>query len=79
MHYICSEVEAARAAGVLVEGVCLYPVADYAGWEDDRACAVGLLSQPGRDGERSVYEPLVREMQRWRPAFERTIKAEASA
>ena len=33
----------AQARGVQVEGICLYPVLDYPGWENGRTCEVGLL------------------------------------
>src|SRR5207253_4626974 len=42
LRYVCDEVAAARADGVPVEGVCLYPVTDYPGWDDDRHVPVGL-------------------------------------
>ena len=41
---IISEVEAAIAMGVPVEGVCLYPILDHPGWDDGRYCANGLLA-----------------------------------
>jgi len=43
LHYVADEVREALAAGIPVEGVCLYPVLDYPGWENGRPCAVGLL------------------------------------
>ena len=33
----------ARTRGVPVEGICLYPVANHLGWDDDRLCQNGLL------------------------------------
>ncbi len=41
---ILREVRAAIALGVPVEGVCLYPVLDHPGWDDDRYCPNGLLT-----------------------------------
>ena len=43
MRYVCHEVRAAMRRGVPVEGVCLYPVMDYPGWDDDRHCPSGLI------------------------------------
>jgi len=63
LHYVAGEVVAAIAAGVPVEGVCLYPIIDYPGWDNERVCHVGLLSAPDRSGRRVVYRPLLEEMQ----------------
>ena len=54
LHYVGGEVRAARRAGVAVEGICLYPVLDYPGWEDDRPCDVGLFSAADAQGRRRV-------------------------
>jgi beta-glucosidase/6-phospho-beta-glucosidase/beta-galactosidase len=64
LRIMATEVAAAQAAGVPVEGVCLYPVTDYPGWVDSRHCPTGLLGLPGEDGARPVFEPLARELAR---------------
>ncbi|HEY9216536.1 MAG TPA: hypothetical protein VIO94_00695, partial [Phenylobacterium sp.] len=46
LHYVAGEVEQAREAGVPVQGVCLYPIANYPGWNDARICPTGLLGAP---------------------------------
>ncbi len=69
-HYICDEVRAAQKLGARIEGICIYPVTAYPGWDNSRHCDVGLLSPIGSDGERDVYEPLYRELQRQRAIFE---------
>ncbi len=56
--YVRAEVAKARARGVQVEGVCLYPVADHPGWDDDRACPNGLLGAVPKLGGRAVHEAL---------------------
>ncbi len=66
LHYVCSEVHAALEAGVPIEGVCLYPIADYPGWDNERICSVGLLSAPGPQGQRNVCPRLARELQHQR-------------
>ncbi len=43
-RYVAAEVARARQRGVPVEGICLYPVLDHPGWDDDRLCPNGLLS-----------------------------------
>lgn len=56
--YINEEVIAAMKAGVPIEGICLYPILNHAGWDDDRACENGLLSASVRSGRRDEYKPL---------------------
>jgi hypothetical protein len=58
LNYVCGEVVAARSAAVPVDGICLYPILDYPGWEDDRACEVGLLGPADETGRRPPYGPL---------------------
>jgi hypothetical protein len=65
LHYVCSEVEDALTRGVPIKGICLYPVLDYPGWENDRTCEVGLLGTPGPSGERQVHRRLLDEMRRY--------------
>ena len=43
MHMVSAEVRKARQAGAKLEGVCIYPVADYPGWDDDRHARCGLI------------------------------------
>jgi hypothetical protein len=47
-----------------MEGLCLYPVLNHFGWDDDRPCQNGLLEQERVDGRRSVYQPLAAELLR---------------
>ncbi len=62
LHYVCGEVRAAMAAGVPVLGLCIYPILDYPGWENDRHCPVGLWSRPDAEGKRAIYQPLREEI-----------------
>ena len=41
--YIAAEVRQARRLGVPVLGICIYPVMDYPGWDDQRHCPCGLI------------------------------------
>ncbi len=66
---VCAEVRAAMAAGVPVEGVCWYPIANHPGWEDDRHCPNGLLGYPDAAGNRPVFEPLADELDRQAALF----------
>lgn len=45
LRYVAGEAGRARRRGVPVEGVCLYPVLNHPGWDDDRDCQNGLLTQ----------------------------------
>ncbi|MDQ4059843.1 MAG: beta-glucosidase [Pseudomonadota bacterium] len=77
LHYVADEVRAALAAGVAVEGICLYPVLDYPGWENERSCNVGLLSPvPGSD-ERAVCGLLAEELRRQQAILEDMLKGGA--
>lgn len=64
LRYIAGEVHAAIDAGVPIEGVCIYPILHYPGWEDDRACECGLLGSIDISGRRPVYQPLANELGR---------------
>lgn len=64
LHYVCAEVQEARNAGIPVEGICLYPILDYPGWDNGRVCHVGLLSSADQDGRRSACTSLARELSR---------------
>ncbi|KXG86296.1 glycosyltransferase family 4 protein [Agrobacterium bohemicum] len=58
MSYIHTEVTAAMRQGVPIEGICLYPILNHPGWDDDRACENGLLGARFFNGKRSVHQPL---------------------
>lgn len=58
LRMVLGETRGARARGVPVEGVCLYPVANHLGWDDDRLCENGLLGHAPLAGARGVYAPL---------------------
>ena len=60
--YICGEVAAARQDGADLHGICLYPIVNHPGWNDDRHCHNGLWDYPDVDGSREIYEPLAQEL-----------------
>jgi polysaccharide biosynthesis protein PelF len=71
LRYVAGEVRAARAAGVPVDGICLYPVLNHLGWDDDRHCQNGLLDFPFDDaGRRGVIAPFAEELARQQALFE---------
>lgn len=66
LAHICEEVRAANRAGAEVGAVCLYPILNHLGWDDDRYCEHGLFC--GVDERRSVHQPLADTI-----AFERRL------
>jgi glycosyltransferase involved in cell wall biosynthesis len=72
LRYVADEVAAARRAGVEIEGICLYPVVDYPGWDDDRHVPVGLWGYADDAGRRPPYGPLVEELTRQAQRFDGT-------
>ncbi len=58
LSYMIEETQAAMALGVPLEGLCLYPVADHPGWDDDRPCPNGLLGASVTAAGRAVHAPL---------------------
>jgi hypothetical protein len=65
LRYVATEVEAARAAGIAVEGICIYPILNHLGWDDDRYCPNGLFDGAAPTGVRKVWPPLADELARW--------------
>lgn len=61
---MCKEVLTAISAGVPVEGICLYPIVNHPGWDDDRHCHNGLFDYADASGQRPVYRPLADEIAR---------------
>jgi glycosyltransferase involved in cell wall biosynthesis len=73
VRYVCDEVVAARAAGIPVEGICLYPIVDHPGWDNDRHVPVGVWGYPDSSGRRRPYSPLVEELGRQTCRFARAV------
>ena len=64
LAYIANEVRAVIARGVPVEGICLYPILNHPGWDDDRHCYNGLWDYAQPNGDREIYQPLADELER---------------
>jgi Beta-galactosidase len=64
LAYTVGEVRAARQLGAAIHGICLYPILNHPGWNDDRHCFNGLWDYAGPSGEREVYQPLADEIVR---------------
>jgi beta-glucosidase/6-phospho-beta-glucosidase/beta-galactosidase len=61
-RYICEEAKIASKNGVPVEGICLYPIVNHPGWDDNRHCHNGLWDYPNKAGAREIYVPLSEEI-----------------
>ncbi|HYF06570.1 MAG TPA: beta-glucosidase [Acetobacteraceae bacterium] len=57
---VTKEAHAALDAGVPLAGLCLYPVMDYSGWENERHCPCGLIALSPSFRERQI-RPHVRD------------------
>ena len=66
---VADEVVRARQMGVPVEGLCLYPIVDHPGWDNDRACPNGLLDLAPHPTQRGAYAPLAAEVARQHRRF----------
>ena len=63
LRYVAGEVRAARRSGVPVEGICLYPVMDYPGWDNSRHCRCGLLEADAKWNARTVDAALLAQLE----------------
>jgi polysaccharide biosynthesis protein PelF len=68
-RHVCAEVKIAITKGVPVHGICLYPVLNHPGWDDDRHCPNGLLDYSVSTFERKFEMPLLAELQRQQENF----------
>lgn len=64
LAYVARETREAMRLGADLHGICLYPIVNHPGWDDDRHCYNGLWDYPDERGERDAYPPLVAELDR---------------
>ena len=69
LGYIAAEVRQALREGVPVLGICLYPVMDYPGWDDNRHCPCGLIACSADWSQRSLRADLVAELRAQQSLF----------
>jgi len=62
--YVSEEVRKATRLGVSMHGLCLYPILNHPGWNDERHCYNGLFDYPNANGDREIYAPLADEIRR---------------
>ncbi len=61
--HVTRQIDAANATGADVRSICLYPILNHLGWEDDRYCANGLYCGVGNC--RVIHQPLADAIERW--------------
>ncbi len=62
LGYIAAEVRQAIREGAQILGICLYPVMDYPGWDDERHCHCGLLAVDDDWSTRTLRTDLAAEL-----------------
>jgi hypothetical protein len=79
LAYVGHEVRAAMRAGADLQGICIYPIVNHPGWDDDRHCQNGLWDYADDSGHRAAYAPLLDELRRQQDLFERMRTSPAGA
>jgi len=74
-RYICGQTQIAINKGASLEGICLYPILNHPGWDDDRHCHNGLWCYADNFGMRDIYVPLAEEIAVQRERFEKPLAA----
>jgi hypothetical protein len=70
-RYVCEQARIAQSNDIPLEGICLYPIVNHPGWDDDRHCHNALWCYADDFGDREAYWPLAEEIRRQRAMFER--------
>lgn len=78
-RHICEEVAVAVEMGVPILGICLYPIVNHPGWDDDRHCHNGLWDYADESGRRVIYQPLAEEISKQRECFGNALARSADA
>ena len=79
LRMMCDEALRALEMGVPLQGLCLYPVMNHPGWDDERHCPNGLIDYDRENGVRSLYLPLAKELLRQRTRIERVLQRSRDA
>lgn len=70
LREVSAQVHEALGRGVPLGGICLYPILNHPGWEDERHCRNGIWDYPGPRGGRRAHRPLVRQVLRGSPNYD---------
>jgi glycosyltransferase involved in cell wall biosynthesis len=79
LRYVGTEARAAMREGVPLKGICLYPIVNFPGWEDERHCPNGLWDYADETGHREIHEGMAQELQRQQRLFARIRKQDEDA
>lgn len=77
LEMITHETLKARKNGVPVDGLCLYPVVNHPGWDDDRHCHNGLWDYADERGERAVESSYAAALTRVQAEVNAALNAES--
>ncbi|PPU27987.1 beta-glucosidase [Xanthomonas arboricola] len=69
LAHVGSEVALAMQQGVPMEGICLYPVLDYPGWDNYRHCPTGVFGYADEHGQRPLHDGLAEQLRREHERF----------
>ncbi len=72
LAYVSAEVRQAQRMGAPILGICLYPVMDYPGWDDDRHCSCGLIEAAPDWSTRRLRTDMVQELKAQQRLFDCT-------
>lgn len=61
-EYVWQETKMAISRGVPVQGICLYPIVNHPGWDDNRHCYNGLWDYINQENEREIFQPLAEQI-----------------
>jgi hypothetical protein len=73
--YVCDEVVIAHRLGIPVHGICLYPIVNHPGWEDDRHCYSGLFDFADEWGNREIHWPLAKAILNQQPKLQQSYQS----
>lgn len=62
LRYVAGEVRSVIKTGVPIEGICLYPIVNFPGWDDDRHCHTGLWDYSDENGRREIHPSFAQEL-----------------
>jgi len=70
LRFVCDEAHKAMQQGVALHGICLYPILNHPGWDNDRHCHNGLWDYADSSGEREIYQPFAEELKAQQTRFQ---------
>ena len=71
-RYVSKEVLIALRWDIPVQGICLYPILNHPGWEDERHCHNGLFDYADHAGNRVAFQPLLDEILSFQDIIQRS-------